>query len=1057
MSFARPLYTRNTSGGGVGPVGPSGPTGTTGPTGSRGPQGNSGGLLLYLNQNEPSGVSSYKLLSTDPSLNPITTTTNGLLSGVVASQFLTPPLTIIQEILPGPVNAYIYASSSAFDSYIRIEGFITNDNGPTEIPLFDVSTNLISSGSTTLYQAQGLIHTPQTVISGTTRVGIRLTVFGNGTSIVTISYQTLNAYSYISTTIPIQGPTGQTGSTGYTGYTGATGPSYWQAMGPTGIYYDEGPVAIGQNSGTYTLDVSGNARFTGGITGATGSFNNLFSSSNSILGQYSSSSNQLNEPWSQIYSINPTPIRTISKSTTGQYIVFNTELEIYLSINYGNSFSLVWFNTNPSATPIINNVSISSSGQYISFSNDGTYNQSGGAGVYYSNNYGQSFSDDFFGAGWQNVTLAGNTGYTYCSFWTGAQITVLNNTTGLTFQYTPPIAVNGYPGILSDSTGNTLLLYENSTIQKTTNGLIASPTWSTVTIIAPLISDYYLVDADDTLQYISVIGSVSSILGIYYSSNSGSSFSLGTGTSGLTFSGISVSNTGQYQIACINGGDVYFSSNYGQNWLLTAAPNASWTSIKIDQTGTIFNATTNDGYVYQALPVQIKPQTLVNGILTIDGTTDISGNLVVTNEIISQGYLVGATGSFTYLTTSETITAGGQISALSGITGPTGSFSYLAANNVNVNGDIITSGNVLAKGIVSFGADLNTSGNITFSGNFIGATGSFNDLALSNISAEGQSIILYDGGYATGSYGIGNPPTPLGQSFNVTSNCIFTGVALPVETGQFSITIAQTLTCSLYNFTNPGSSPSSVLIGTQKGTSVSKILNPGDTYIAFSFSSQNISLSGGSAYCFLVTNTSSSNLQPVSIYQKQGGQSSGGIASWRLNQTVASPLTCNAVNSFSTLAVITAATGNTTVTVKSDTTFTNPVTMFSDLDVSGNLTNLNSLGFSSSQSSLSPNFIIHAFSFTQTGISIAGGTGTAYNNIYYNSTDGTSGTQKHNFTSAPYIFLNIVSTTGVNEALISTSANTIITSPNTFTLGIHNFDTTTTLTTFTVQVLVIGY
>jgi hypothetical protein len=125
-------------------------------------------------------------------------------------------------------------------------------------------------------------------------------------------------------------------------------------------------------------------------------------------------------------------------------------------------------------------------------------------------------------------------------------------------------------------------------------------------------------------------------------------------------------------------------------------------------------------------------------------------------------------------------------------------------------------------------------------------------------------------------------------------------------------------------------------------------------------------------------------------------------------------------------------------------------------NVTGNLTNLMSLGFSLSQSSLSPNFIIHAFQFTKTSISIAGGNGAAYNSIYYNSTDGTFGTQKHIFTSAPYIFLNIDSTTGVNEARLTTSANTIITSPNTFRLGVHNSDTTT-LTAFTVQVLVIGY
>jgi hypothetical protein len=43
---------------------------------------------------------------------------------------------------------------------------------------------------------------------------------------------------------------------------GATGDSYWQAIVPTGIYYDGGPVAIGQTGALSTLDVSGNLRTT---------------------------------------------------------------------------------------------------------------------------------------------------------------------------------------------------------------------------------------------------------------------------------------------------------------------------------------------------------------------------------------------------------------------------------------------------------------------------------------------------------------------------------------------------------------------------------------------------------------------------------------------------------------------------------------------------------------------------------------------------------------------------------------------------------------------------
>lgn len=77
-----------------------------------------------------------------------------------------------------------------------------------------------------------------------------------------------------------KGDTGNAGSTGPTGRgckgpTGSPGYSYWQADTSTGIYYSTGNVGIGTNSPSYTLDVSGNARVTGSLTGATGSFTDL--------------------------------------------------------------------------------------------------------------------------------------------------------------------------------------------------------------------------------------------------------------------------------------------------------------------------------------------------------------------------------------------------------------------------------------------------------------------------------------------------------------------------------------------------------------------------------------------------------------------------------------------------------------------------------------------------------------------------------------------------------------------------------------------------------------
>jgi hypothetical protein len=121
------------------------------------------------------------------------------------------------------------------------------------------------------------------------------------------------------------------------------------------------------------------------------------------------------------------------------------------------------------------------------------------------------------------------------------------------------------------------------------------------------------------------------------------------------------------------------------------------------------------------------------------------------------------------------------------------------------------------------------------------------------------------------------------------------------------------------------------------------------------------------------------------------------------------------------------------------------------------ITNLGYIGFNSSESSLTQ-FIINSFQYTITGIDISGGLRQQFGGIYYNSTDGTSATQRHNFTSAPNIFLNVRSTTGVSDpVLVRVAATTILTSPNdTFQLNVHN-TSSLNLTGLTVQVLVIGF
>jgi hypothetical protein len=284
----------------VGPVGPAaigpigytgstgytGRTGSTGPTGIQGPQGTSGGLLLYLNQTQESGVATYKLLSTTSSVSPTTTVTSATTSAPVsASKFLTNALTNLSVIEPGPVQINLYASSSTpvNTCSIQIEGF-AYESPTTTTTLFTASTAPIGSSSTSLYTVQTFILSAYPVTIGQTRIGINLNIVNTSGTLntVTITYQTINAYSYISTTLPIVGPTGRTGSTGPTG---PTGNAYWDPSGVNGIGYPN-DVYIGGKlyvpsviSPLFIGDLSGNVQISNDNTNNT--FYPVFVSDNS--------------------------------------------------------------------------------------------------------------------------------------------------------------------------------------------------------------------------------------------------------------------------------------------------------------------------------------------------------------------------------------------------------------------------------------------------------------------------------------------------------------------------------------------------------------------------------------------------------------------------------------------------------------------------------------------------------------------------------------------------------------------------------------------------------
>ena len=70
-------------------------------------------------------------------------------------------------------------------------------------------------------------------------------------------------------------------------------------------------------------------------------------------------------------------------------------------------------------------------------------------------------------------------------------------------------------------------------------------------------------------------------------------------TTGLNWFSISLSSSGQYQSAVINGGGIWGSTNYGRTWLQnTSAPSSTWYSISLSSSGQNQSAVVNGGSIW---------------------------------------------------------------------------------------------------------------------------------------------------------------------------------------------------------------------------------------------------------------------------------------------------------------------------------------------------------------------------------------------------------------------------------------------------------------------------
>lgn len=72
-------------------------------------------------------------------------------------------------------------------------------------------------------------------------------------------------------------------------------------------------------------------------------------------------------------------------------------------------------------------------------------------------------------------------------------------------------------------------------------------------------------------------------------------------TAGVGWSYISVSQTGQYQTATVNGGGIWISSDYGNTWIQTNFNNNAWTSVSLSASGKFQTAAASVGAIWYSV------------------------------------------------------------------------------------------------------------------------------------------------------------------------------------------------------------------------------------------------------------------------------------------------------------------------------------------------------------------------------------------------------------------------------------------------------------------------
>ena len=161
-----------------------------------------------------------------------------------------------------------------------------------------------------------------------------------------------------------------------------------------------------------------------------------------------------------------------------------------------------------------------------------------------------------------------------------------------------------YPDGSVAISNNPALLYSNNIIfTPSSQNELSSLTWSSSAI-----------SASGQYQTAVINGGF-----IYYSTDYGITWNKSNSISG-TWTSVAMSSSGQYQTGVING-SIYYSINYGVNWTESSSPTANWKSNAMSSSGQYQTAVINGGFIYYSTNYGINWTQSISPTSTLNWTS----------------------------------------------------------------------------------------------------------------------------------------------------------------------------------------------------------------------------------------------------------------------------------------------------------------------------------------------------------------------------------------------------------------------------------------------------